>query len=143
MKCATPVCYMKRCRKGKGLKGLDRYWSDCPLRQEVKSEMKTETRVIKFDRIWKKLVNPIAGHIFATIRRSTLDKFAYYRNSIGKEFEIEITNTRTGFKRFDSALVYLILLFEWTELNKAKLIDITRRRFLDIPKELIEYDTRE
>ena len=105
--------------------------------------MKTEKRVIKFDRIWKKLVNPIAGHIFATIRRSTLDKFAYYRNSIGKEFEIEITNTRTGFKRFDSALVYLILLFEWTELNKAKLIDITRRRFLDIPKELIEYDTRE
>ena len=44
MKCATPVCYMRRCRKGKGLKGLDRYWSDCPLRQEVKSKMKTETK---------------------------------------------------------------------------------------------------
>jgi len=44
MKCATPVCYMKRCRKGKGLKGLDRYWSDCPLRQEVKSKMTTENQ---------------------------------------------------------------------------------------------------
>ena len=95
---------------------------------------------IKFDRWWKKL--KYSQGIFTTIRKYTKEKLKYYKDNIGEIFDIEVTDTRNGFKEFEK-IEYIILIFEFVEVRKAKLLYAFVKSFDDLSKELIEYDTRE
>lgn len=100
-----------------------------------------ETPIIKFDRYWKKLKD--GKGLFTTIRRFTPQKCDYYRERIGREFKIMVSDKKDGFKGFDKNEIYMILLFEFTGTDTARLLNVDDRHFSNLSKELIEYDTRE
>ena len=103
--------------------------------------MTQEKLIIKFDRWWKKIKN--SSGLFTTIRRFTPDKKRFYKENIGKVFDIVVTDTKDGFKGFNEDGFYLLLLFEFTGIREARLLHVDDYMFEHFSKELIEYDTRE
>jgi hypothetical protein len=103
---------------------------------------------IRFDRLWKKLTERKIGDLVITIRRSTPEKLDFYESNIGKEFLIEVSGGKNGFRGFNLNTEYIVLIFQVTEIieekiTKLKLLDLFVSEGNMLSEPLKQYDTEE